>query len=102
MSKEQRKDYLKNHDGVRASELPNPTSQKGLEYSAREADHVLDERAPNLSEKLAGQVATFRESARALDSGREASNGSREEAVSGIVEWAKSQGRLIDPDDFRA
>lgn len=61
---------------------------------------MLDERAPSLSENLAGQVAPFRESARALDTGRENSNGSSEEAVPRIIDWAKSQERLIDVEDF--
>jgi hypothetical protein len=101
MSKEERMAYLQSQkSGVRGSDLPNPTSQKGLEYSAREADRVLDELASSLPEKLASQVATFRESARGVSEASEGADQSGQRAVSSDIEWAKSQGRLIDPDNF--
>ena len=76
--------------------IPGVGSGADLDRFTVESDRVLDELAPSLPEKLAKQVAAFRESARALDKGRKNPNGSSEETVSQIIEWAKGQGGLTD------
>ena len=85
-----------------SDEEVNPTSQKGLDRSAKEADRVFDEHAATLPAKLSAQVGAFRESARTLDSQGSGSGASREETMRRDVAWAKEAGRLIPSDKIDA
>ncbi len=86
--------------------LPDATSQPDggsvpqLDNAAREAERFLDELAPLLNAKLAGQVSAFRESAREIEQRRSRASEGGEAAISGDIEWAEEKGRLIAYDDF--